>query len=322
MSATIDSFRLEILDSETGAILKHNIIGNRTYVSAVEGKEFAVRVTVYNPANYIDTLSGDDILSCNFYFNGKKGGGKHIQYPKSSAVASLTKKSISTSHGDQALVFNAPVVIPFFDVDDAKENIAINKDSLIGTISVKISSARKLNKNKSSDRKIRADDVHDTKKFFQRPNTAISAGRILTQSLRNTITAKENVLVAELKVWCQPDGIVSLFERLEREKDNDDAQQPVDSNVDSNDNIVQPCKIEKRVIAGTSQLVDLTGGFSSSHSSKKRGREDDSSSSSSSGSNGRDSFPIDLTAESLIVPVVKKELSRLSKGAVHIDLTS
>jgi hypothetical protein len=219
------------------------------------------------------------------------------------------------------LVFDAPVVIPFFDVDDAKDNVETNKDSVTGTISVKISSSRRSGITNAPviRQEITANKVNDTKKFFQRPNIGISTGRVLQKiGYQNGYVSKRGVVVAELKVWCQPDAIVSLFERLEREKDNDDTQQPVDSNVDSNDDVLQPCKIEKRVIAGTNQLLDLTND-SSSHSSKKRAREDDSS--SSSGSNGGSSLPIDLTAETSIEPVVKKELTRLSKGTIHLDLT-
>jgi hypothetical protein len=73
MSAAIGSFRLEILDSETEAILKHTIIGNRTYLSAIEGKEFAVRVTVHDPTKDVDIINGDIELVCDFYFNGLIG---------------------------------------------------------------------------------------------------------------------------------------------------------------------------------------------------------------------------------------------------------
>jgi hypothetical protein len=74
---------------------------------------------------------------------------------------------------------------------------------------------------------------------------------------------------------------------------------------------------------GTNQLLDLTDD-SSSHSSEKRAREDNSSSSGSSGGSncdGGNSLPIDLTAETSIELVVKKELTRLSKGVTHLDLT-
>jgi hypothetical protein len=41
------------------------------------------------------------------------------------------------------MVFDVPVVIPFNDVDDTKDNVEINKDSVTGTISVKIPSSRR-----------------------------------------------------------------------------------------------------------------------------------------------------------------------------------
>jgi hypothetical protein len=324
MSATTGSFTLEILDSNTDSILKHTNIGNRTYVSAIEGKEFAVRVTANDPTRFIS--NGDDELIIDYYFNGLNNGSSSLACRKSLVVASVTIKSLRTPHGETAMIFNAPVVIPFFDMDDAKDNVETNKDSFTGTISVKISSSRRTNTANGllTKRELTINNVKDTKKFFQRPNIRISTGRVLAKNIegQKARTCIRRVLVAELKVWCQPDGIVSLFERLEREKDDDNIQQPVDSNFDSNDDVLQPCKIEKRVIADTNQLLDLTDD-SSSHSSKKQAREDNSSSSSSSssGSNGGNSLPIDLTAESSIEPVVKKELTRLSKGAIHLDLT-
>mmetsp|Transcript_6214 Transcript_6214/g.6377 ORF Transcript_6214/g.6377 Transcript_6214/m.6377 type:complete len:325 (+) Transcript_6214:37-1011(+) len=323
MSAATGSFSLEILDSNIDSILKHTIIGNRTYVSAIEGKEFAVRVTVHNPTRFIS--NGDDELIIDYYFNGFNSNSRCLASRTSLVVASVTLKSLRTTHGEKAMVFDAPVVIPFFDMDDAKDNVETNKDSITGTISVKISSSRRSNAASEFIKGIEltGNNVKDTKKFFQRPNIGISTGRVLAKNNegQKAYTTIRRVLVAELKVWCQPDGIVSLFERLEREKDNDDIQQPVDSNVDSNDDVLQPCKIEKRVIADTNQLLDLTDD-SSSHSSKKQARQDSSSSSgSSSGSNGGNSLPIDLTAEASIEPVVKKELIRLSKGAIHLDLT-
>jgi hypothetical protein len=314
MSAAIGSFRLEILDSETGAILKHTIIGNRTYVSAIEGKEFAVRVTVHDPTKYIDTINGDNILSCDFYFNGLQGKSVALASRTSPAVVSLVIDSFYISMARKSLVFDVPAVIPFFDVDDAKQNIETNKDSITGTISVRIRSSRSTGERYAVEMspEITASKVHDTKKFFQRPNIGIATGRVLGKISEDDTEHEcvRGVLVKELKVWCQSDVIVSLLERLERDKE--DVQQPAD--------FKRPCKVEKRIFEGTPQLVDLTDN-SSSHSSKKQTRESKRSSSSSSISSSSNTFPIDLTSETSITPNVKKEPTRLLKEAIHFDLT-
>lgn len=312
MSAAIGSFRMEILDANTNAILKHTVIGNRTYVSGIEGEEFAVRITVYDPTKYMDTLKGDDTLSCSFCFDGSLGGSIILADGVSSTVASETVDSISSPHGMMALIFNSPVIVPFFDVEDASQNIETNKSSDTGTISAKIWSAQLSSKDRvtSTDYTIKATNVNDTKKFFHRPNIGISTGRILAPKNGDSYDVRKSALLAELKVWCQPDGIVTLYEKLERDKI--DNQKPVNVN----DNLQRACKKEQSVIEDEQKIVDLTDD-SSTHTSKKRARQDKSN---SSGGNSRSSLTLDLTAETSIIPVVKRESVRLSEKAIHIDL--
>jgi hypothetical protein len=180
MSANIGTFRMEILDSNTNTVLKHTRIGDRTYVSAIEGNEFIVQVTVQDPAKYIDKLNGDDQLICDFHFNGSYGTALMLNCRTSAAGVKFNCKSVTSLQGAKALVFDAPAIIPFFDMEDAKDNVETNKDSIAGTIIAKIWSGCNLGvRNSLVNQNIKAKDVRDTKKFFQRPNIGISTGRVL-----------------------------------------------------------------------------------------------------------------------------------------------
>lgn len=85
-------------------------------------------------------------------------------------------------------------------------------------------------------------------------------------------------MVAELKVWCQPNGIVTLYEILER--DNVDIRNP--ANFDGNS--LRAYKKEEIIIEDEQNLVDFTD--SSSHKSQKRARCNERKSGGRSSSDG------------------------------------
>ena len=167
-------FKMEIINNATGLALPETIIGDRTYVAATN-ETFSIRVTCSNLAKYKSNTSYVDIKT---FVDGISVG-----YLKNMKNNTRVIDHRYGPKGKHALQFVEPEYIEMDESNDRvnKINVELNKTTEVGTIKVELwqtrSTGKKI-KNKGSAT-FHSTTVHDTKKFFDKPNVASTVGESL-----------------------------------------------------------------------------------------------------------------------------------------------
>lgn len=223
ITTDVSDFKLEILNFATGLPLIESIIGDRTYIAATN-ERFSIRLS-HEGTNFAKYNANGMDLSIS-----TKVDGVSVGY----SLTMTTEKVIFDYRmgpcGKHALQFVEPNYIEMDEGNASgnKRNVDLNKTTEIGTVKVELWQTMPTGQLVSINHQATAAGtniaVHDTKKFFDKPNIATAVGQALggplQQSARRVSCIKK---WGEIKLWIQTPLVISVLKRndveLNRNKD-------------------------------------------------------------------------------------------------------
>jgi len=247
----VSDFNLEILNTATGQPLAETFIGTRKYFAATN-ERFSIRVTCSNLAKYVANgmfLTVKPIVD-----------GANIGYASLMNTNSIIIDYRMGPKGRHALQFVEPEYIEMDETNAITNgiNVELNKTTEVGTIKVELWQTQPtgqittLGLSSAAAVAPAANSVHNTKKFFDKPNVASTIGEALGGPVQQQQTVTYIKKYEELKIWVQTPLVISVLKRndeeLNRNKDEeiDDLEQAPTSLKRETRN-ESPLKAEKKV---------------------------------------------------------------------------
>ena len=243
----VSDFKLEILNTATGLPLAETVIGNRKYCGATN-ERFSIRVTCSNLAKYV--ANGMELTVRPIV------DGANIGYSMSMTTNSIIFDYRMGPQGRHALQFVEP---EYTEMDETNAttnriNVELNKTTEVGTIKVELwqtqLTGQIVNIGAAAPS---ASAVHNTKKFFDKPNVASTIGEALGGSVQQQVRSANYIKkYEELKMWVQTPLVISVLKRNDeelnrnKEEEIDDSEQaPTSLKREARDD--SPVKAEKKV---------------------------------------------------------------------------
>ena len=174
LSLPLSDFKLEILNTATGLPLAETVIGERKYCAATN-ERFSIRVTCSNLAKYV---TNGMLLTVTPIVDGNKLG-----YISTMSTNTCIIDYRIGPKGRHALQFVEP---EYTTIDESNAtvnriNVDLNKTTEVGTIKVEIWQTQSTGEvvTIGNPAAPSASAVHNTKKFFDKPNVTSTIGESL-----------------------------------------------------------------------------------------------------------------------------------------------
>jgi len=230
----VSDFKLEILNVATGQPLLETIIGDRNYIAATN-ERFSIRITHKGP-NFAKYIGNGMYLTLKCIVDGVNIGYASLMVNECTIIDYRIGPC-----GRHALQFAEPEYIKMDEGNASgnKKNVDLNKTTEIGTIKVELWQTTSTGQLISfgplaATAAGTTTAVHDTKKFFDKPNVATAVGEALGGPMQQQGTVMNYIKKwGELKIWIQTPLVLSVL------GNNEEANRIKEPTIEENESLEQ-----------------------------------------------------------------------------------